>query len=252
MILSEESREFVDHLRLYLLTSGRNEAEVEEITEELEDHLLEAEQEGKSTEHITGKSPETYIKELAGEMPLDKKQIAGWIQGFILGIVAFLLLGDALEGELSYSLLELIGYPVIALLYLGAIISSFRYVSSKRPTKKKEFTFYAVISSGFMLLFMGLFFMDQMLSIPAVWTAGPTAEGVILVLSALTLAALSWKWKSFFLVFVALVYYVPPLLMEAAGVQADTSLMVEAFLPLGLILLYIVIHTFMEKRKQTT
>jgi hypothetical protein len=39
MKLSRESRDFLENLRLYLFSSGKNEKEMEEIIEELEDHL---------------------------------------------------------------------------------------------------------------------------------------------------------------------------------------------------------------------
>ena len=43
MELSDKSRKFIDDLRLYLFSSGKNDQEIKEITEELEDHLHEAE-----------------------------------------------------------------------------------------------------------------------------------------------------------------------------------------------------------------
>ena len=40
MELSDKSRKFIDDLRLYLFSSGKNDQEIREIAEELEDHLM--------------------------------------------------------------------------------------------------------------------------------------------------------------------------------------------------------------------
>ena len=42
VVLSKESRKFLGDLRVYLISSGKNEKETNEIIGELEDHLMEA------------------------------------------------------------------------------------------------------------------------------------------------------------------------------------------------------------------
>ncbi|MGG1574580.1 hypothetical protein [Fictibacillus sp. NRS-1165] len=71
MELSKQSQEFLQNLRLYLFSSGRKKSEIEEITEELGDHLREAERNGKSITHIIGQSPEQYMESIAKEMKVD-------------------------------------------------------------------------------------------------------------------------------------------------------------------------------------
>ena len=77
MKLSKRSDEFVKNVRLYLLTSGKNEQEIEEVTGELEDHLAELESRGKSVESITAGSPAKYMESLEKEMTND---YASWLK----------------------------------------------------------------------------------------------------------------------------------------------------------------------------
>lgn len=75
-MLSNKSEEFIIELRMYLMSKGKNDDEIKEVTQELEDHLQQAEAEGKSVEHITGESPREYMKSIGKEMGFDFRQIA--------------------------------------------------------------------------------------------------------------------------------------------------------------------------------
>jgi uncharacterized membrane-anchored protein len=59
-MLSNKSERFLVELRMHLMSKGKNDNEINEITEELEDHLLQAEAEGKDVTHIVGESPKEY------------------------------------------------------------------------------------------------------------------------------------------------------------------------------------------------
>jgi len=65
MTLSTESTRFLEDLKVYLLASGKNELATNEIVNELEDHLIEAEADGKSVRAITGNSPADYIQSIS-------------------------------------------------------------------------------------------------------------------------------------------------------------------------------------------
>ena len=56
-----------------------------EITEELEDHLYEAELSGKSIERIIGASPKEYMMSISTEMKTDYKAWAKYIPLIIIG-----------------------------------------------------------------------------------------------------------------------------------------------------------------------
>ncbi|MDI3412093.1 MULTISPECIES: hypothetical protein [Bacillus] len=75
--LSDKSKLFLENLRLYLFSSGKNLDEIEEIVEELEVHLTEAEKSGKPIEKIIGKSPKEYMEMVSNEMVIDYRT---WIK----------------------------------------------------------------------------------------------------------------------------------------------------------------------------
>lgn len=56
-MISKESEQLLIELRLYLISKGKNDKEINEITEELEVHLAETESEGKDVTKIIGESP---------------------------------------------------------------------------------------------------------------------------------------------------------------------------------------------------
>ncbi|MBM7097654.1 hypothetical protein JSY36_18115 [Bacillus sp. H-16] len=89
-VLSQESKRFLENVKLYLTMNGKKENEVEEIVEELEDHLLEAERNRKDVSHITGLSPKEYMKELAGEMSFDRKGMLKLVSFFLAGVMLIL------------------------------------------------------------------------------------------------------------------------------------------------------------------
>ena|SRR5690625_3616153 len=82
--LSEDSKEFLENLRVYLFSSGKNSEEIEEIeeiVEELQVHLSEAEKSGKPMEKIIGNSPKEYMEMISDEMVIDYRS---WIKYIFL------------------------------------------------------------------------------------------------------------------------------------------------------------------------
>ncbi|KKK33642.1 hypothetical protein WQ57_23830 [Mesobacillus campisalis] len=102
-MVSKQAEQFLTELRFYLISKGKNDQEINEITEELEVHLMEAEAEGKDVSHITGKSPKQYMKSIGESMQTDYRQMAGMVPMFILLLAAYFSLGPAIEGKFSIS-----------------------------------------------------------------------------------------------------------------------------------------------------
>ena len=82
---SKKSQEFTENLRLYLFSSGKNPDEIEDIVNQLEDHLFEAEKKGKPIEKIIGKSPKEYMKMVSNEMAIDYQTWFTYICFFVFG-----------------------------------------------------------------------------------------------------------------------------------------------------------------------
>ncbi|MCM3610276.1 hypothetical protein M4S82_03370 [Planococcus sp. MERTA32b] len=152
MTLSKASEDFIANLRLYLMTSGKKDAEIKEIAEELRAHLEDAENRGKNLETVTGGSPEAYMKNISSEMTTDFYGLIKLMPMFILLLIAYFVTGSAIRGDLSFSLLKLIAFPLIAAASIGAYIFTFRKIAGNTWSKKKEFTIFI----GIQLITVGL------------------------------------------------------------------------------------------------
>lgn len=118
--LSKKSQEFIENLNLYLFSSGKNPDEIEDIVSELEVHLFEAEKKGKPIEKIIGKSPKEYMKMVSDEMVIDYRTWFKYICFIVFGSFSFSIFIDLWEGNLSYSILEIIGHIVIGAIFIAS------------------------------------------------------------------------------------------------------------------------------------
>src|SRR5690606_40909499 len=108
MMLSKKSTNFIENLRLYLLTSGKKEKEVDELIEELTAHLIESEKQGKSIHQIIEGTPEEYMQSLKNEMDTDFTMLFKYITIFIIGMLAYFFLGLAISGDFEIYLILII------------------------------------------------------------------------------------------------------------------------------------------------
>ncbi|MDK2585272.1 hypothetical protein QOZ83_05300 [Romboutsia sedimentorum] len=122
MCISKEGEEFILDLNMYLMIGGRNEKEVKEFIEEAEQHLILGEKEGKSVKDIFGDSPEEYAKSVEKELPYDKKGVLNLVFVFIISLVPWLFLNQLNYGAYKTSVLEIIGIPLILVVYLAFIL----------------------------------------------------------------------------------------------------------------------------------
>lgn len=102
-MLSKKSEQFLIELRMYLISKGKNDSEINEITEELEVHLLEAEANGKDVSNIIGDSPKQYMKSIGKSMKTDFRQLAVLVPMMLLLLAAYVSFGPAIEGTFSLS-----------------------------------------------------------------------------------------------------------------------------------------------------
>lgn len=223
VILSKRSQTFIEDLRVYLFSSGKKEEEIEEIVIELEDHLIEAEKRGKSTEDIIGKSPKTYMQQLSNEMKIDYKT---WMKYFVIiiaGVFSISIIGDILNGPISYSLLEIGGSLVISLLFIMLTFWVFKLVSSRSLTYGIQgllFFLLAIVPLG---LFIGLKFATRSITTPVVefgligtWIAGG--------LTVVFLISISIWAKTLVLPVIAAFLVLPEYLLGFTNMNEETML----------------------------
>lgn len=224
--LTKESKTFLENLRLYLMTSGKRSSEIEEIVGELEDHLLEAETNGKPINKIIGQTPKQYMEQLSNEMAND---YAGWLKYvpiIIVGMFAYIVIGDVIEGKLSYSVLQLIGYPVIGLFFIFLVGMVFRHIAANQPSKLKESTIFYMIGLLPICLFIGLIMLDRYYDTPVIYF-GSFGIAIMASLSVLTLIGVSVWSKTWISIVLPIIMYLPGVLLDLISLQEMTKIWID-------------------------
>src|SRR5690625_5036172 len=166
--LSRESKKFLEDLRVYLFSSGKNEEEIDSIIEELEVHLLEAEKQGKSIDKIIGQSPKEYMEQLSKEMDVDYLAWLKYIPIIIIGAFSFNIIDDMIKGELAYSLLEIFGHIFIVGIYMFTVFKVFKYISANNVSRMMKGIMFVIISTLPVGLFFGLIYLNRAVETPII------------------------------------------------------------------------------------
>lgn len=168
MKISKEGEKFLIDTKVYLITKGIKEEDVDAFLEDAELHLIEGEKEGKTVSDIFGDSPKEYAEELAKEMEKDKGGSIKTILGMIIGIGGYWLLTNILfesqNHEFTLTNVQLIGYPIVLMITIVGIIFAFKMSSFK--SKIKEFSIIYVAALLPILLLILLMFMNKWYGTP--------------------------------------------------------------------------------------
>lgn len=167
--LTKDNLKYYEDMLVYIrLASNKSEQETEEILSELLDHVLEAQEEGKTAEQVFGDNPRQLVDEIIGELsPLVTKKRTLTFATFILYFLAFStffagifdLIGyfafkvGALTRDIYIGSLLIEGVISIfaAFILLYGLISYFRWLCFRRINQIIEFLsfgLYGVLSMG--------------------------------------------------------------------------------------------------------
>ncbi|PEL04845.1 hypothetical protein COL24_07690 [Bacillus toyonensis] len=168
MKVSKEGEEFLIDTKVYLITKGIKEEDVDAFLEDAELHLIEGEKKGKTVSDIFGDSPKEYAEELVKEMEKDKSGSIKSILGMIIGIGGYWLVTNILfespNHEFTLTNVQLIGYPIVLMITIVGIIFAFKMSSFK--SKIKEFSIIYVAALLLILLLVLLMFMNKWYGTP--------------------------------------------------------------------------------------
>jgi hypothetical protein len=232
MNVSKQGEEFLENLRLYLFSSGKNENEIEEIVGELEDHLSEAEAKGKNVEDIIGGTPKEYMEQIADEMTFDLRSWLKYIPILIIGVFAYNLLGDSLRGEIEFSLLKLGGNLFILLLFLLLVVIIFKYVASTKLSKTKEYLLFTILGFTPISLFFGLIYLDRYYETPTL-EFGITGNIIAIIVAIILFVVISIWSKTWISIILPLILFLPEFLINMTNLQEEIKLTVTGiFVPL--------------------
>ncbi|MGM0890629.1 MAG: DUF1129 family protein [Bacillota bacterium] len=239
--LSKKSQSFLESLRLYLFSSGKEEEEINAIVEELEDHLIEAEARGKTVNHIVGKSPKQYMKQLSNEMTTNTRNLFKYMLMIILGALSFSVLTNAVKGYLSYSLFEIIGSVIVSLIFIIAIGSVFKYVAANSLSKRKEYTLYYLITLLPIVLFGGLIYLNRLIETP-IFHFGSIGMIIAVILTLSFLIGVSLWIKTWVLLIILALLVLPDFLFNYIDINPDTQLILSTIITFGGIAIYLYIN----------
>lgn len=213
MKLSKQSQAFLEDLRLYLFTSGKNEHEIEEIISELKDHLKQAEANGKSVDDIIEGTPKEYMQRIAGEMTLDWKSWIKYIPILLICLLSYDTLSNALNGGIRISLLELSGNIIILILFSLMVIVIFKHVASTRLSKTMEYTWFALIGGGPIFLYIALIYLDRLIATPIItFTTTGTIIAILLAIAALIGFSI-WS-KTWITIIIPVILFLPDIILN--------------------------------------
>lgn len=239
MELSKKSRDFLDDLAVYLMSSGKSEGEVKEVVEELKDHLEEAERAGKGVDEVVGQSPKDYMQHLGSEMTFDVKGFVKIIATLIPNVFAYIIISNFIQGEMTFSTVQLIGFPLVAILFLLAVSQAFRNMSVRtKAGKLKNGVTYMALAAMPMTLFLGLMVLDIFVETPTI-VFGPTGQLVLFGLAVVTLLVFSVWMKTWINVIIPILLFGPQFAL------AQTSLPLEQQLIFSMLILFVGMGIFL-------
>ncbi|CAG9610957.1 hypothetical protein BACCIP111899_00129 [Bacillus rhizoplanae] len=170
MNVSKEGKKFLIDMKVYLLTKGIKEDDINNFLEDAELHLIEGEKEGKTVTDIFGDSPKEYAEELAEEMEVDKRENVKSLVTSIVSIGGYWILNSILfsnpNHHLTISNVDLIGYPIILLLSIIVTVVALKMSSFK--SKLIEFSIIYVMVMIPILLLVLIKFVDEWMGIPII------------------------------------------------------------------------------------
>lgn len=249
-MLSKESEQFLSELHWYLISKGKNDREINEITEELEVHLMEAESEGKDVSHIIGESPKKYIKSIGKSMRTDYREITILVPMAILLLAAYFSIGPAIEGNFSVTkgtilfalIASVIGLGIYSILLFKVLP---RFVDSKWSYFLIFTTFLLVTGVGVVVL---LWYTEQ--HFQSIYTATPFQNNLIVVVCIVIFIASALYTKTWFTILVPFFLSFGPLANRLIPNDINKNPIYIMYTILLLVIVSTVIILYMMKRKK--
>ncbi|WP_210364265.1 DUF1129 family protein [Bacillus sp. REN3] len=210
-MLTKESQQFLAELRLYLVSKGKNDKEINEIAEELEVHLLEAEADGKDVKHIIGESPDQYMRSIGESMKTDYRQFAGLVPMMILLLASYFSIGPAIEGEFSLSEGILLIASIAGL--IGILIYSCLLFKILPKFLQSKWSYALVIGTSFFVTGIGvvvlLWYREQ--GFKPFYVATPFQNNLIILICIVIFIASALYTRTWFTILVPLFISLGPL-----------------------------------------
>ncbi|TSB45838.1 DUF1129 family protein [Alkalicoccobacillus porphyridii] len=175
--LTKENLKYYEDMLVYIrLSFSKSEQETEEVLSELLDHLLIAQEEGKTAKEVFGDDPKQYCKDIIGELPkmITKERIRLFAMAYLYFLAASTFFTGLLtifiyyifnkgvlieEYYIGTVLLKVVLSIPIAFLFLYVVVYYLRWACFKKINKILEFLIvwiYGIIFVGVFMLMIYL------------------------------------------------------------------------------------------------
>lgn len=258
-MLSKKSEEFLWRLRTTLMERGKEESTINEIEDELRDHLIEAEERGEDIDNVTGGSVKAYINKISEEMPSDPT-----FPKFILSIIGFLfiivLLPNFFQGPFAFTIGKLIQFLLVIL--AGIIFWKFiKYMvihyggQIDRENKISSKIYGLCLGLGVigMATFIGGAYIAKNWPIYTFFTLSSMSSMIVgFVIAIILLAIIAWfkYWSLFSVIIIITLPELITLIVFQGNVQSQQAQITSAIILFSLIGISSII-SFIYTRKNT-
>ncbi len=159
--LTEKNSEYYGDMLVYIRTNfNKSERYTEEVLLELLEHLLQAQEEGRTAKEVFGEDPKAYCNDIIGEIPAEKKtnrltfvfyivmNLIG-VVGITVGVVGFALhyFFDLGSGNISIPLgsgiLIIVTDLLLLWLFITIILKWIQSSTFKENNQKNGWNFYS-------------------------------------------------------------------------------------------------------------
>ncbi|MED1750026.1 MAG: HAAS domain-containing protein [Bacillota bacterium] len=249
-MVTKETRHILLELKLYLISKGKNEDEIDEVMDELTTHAVESEKDGKSGEDIFGGDPRGFADELAKELSRHYKDWVPFVSAFLIGSLFYMILADAVSQSLSYSWYALIGYPLI--LVANVIITIVMFRASAFQTSRRAFFYFWILGIFQLTAMITVKLLDQKLGTPLLVLTSSQRWGVILLM-LLCIVVFNAILKANVVSLIPIIFFGPQLIFEWIGWTSPSVLLLTSLLSVViLILLTLVVLRRTNKKNENT
>nr|MDH3163152.1 DUF1129 domain-containing protein [Bacillus licheniformis] len=191
-MLSKDMQNVLDEMRIYLMSSGKSDKEIEGIMNELTVHAWEGEKDGKTVRQIFGDSPKSYVQALSKELSSRPGEIAKLFFAILIGAISYFIFSDAVNDSLDYSVYTLAGYPLYIL--LAAMLPLLGRITAFKG-KNTAFMYTMVYAALTFFPILAIIFIDRQFGTP-VFSFDGGSRWLIMALSFLVIVCLSFRLKA--------------------------------------------------------
>ncbi|MEI4789589.1 hypothetical protein WAX46_04340 [Bacillus sp. FJAT-53060] len=233
-MVSKETKHILLELRLYLISKGKNENEIDELMDELTTHAVAAEKDGKTGEDVFGGDPRALADELAKELSRNHKDWVPFVSVFLIGSFFYMILSDAISQSLSYSWYALIGYPLI--LVANVIVTVVMFRASAFQTSSRAFYYFWILGIFQLTAMITVKLLDQKLGTPfIVLTSSQRWEVILLLL--ICIVVFNAILKANVVSLIPIIFFGPQLIFEWIGWTSPSVLFLLSLLSIVILIL---------------